>query len=553
MTNEDTEGMWPSYGDGATQPPTPPAPDDTLTPPAPPAPDPTSIWAPPAEPTAPDAPQASQQWQPQPTWQQPAWQQPWQPPAAQEPVVPTAGVPSPFAAPTSSPGAMPSSWPAPPSGETPPTGPMYGAQWPPPPPPPPGQAAWGGSWQPPSAAPAAPSAWGAGRRRAAVAIAIVIAVLASFGVGAALGNSASKASRPSVSAPSFVPNAPTSPSGGGSSANNGTVNPAVPAPSADATAIATRLNAAIVDVNVQLADGEAAGTGMLLSASGVVLTNNHVIENATSISVQIDGGTGASYKADVVGYDVSDDVAVLQLQKASGLKTLTLGDSSKVAVNDTVIAIGNALGKSGLPSVTQGTITALDQTITAGDGSGHTETLRNTFQFDASILPGDSGGPLVDTRGNVIGMITAGSASARRQSATTEAFAIPINNAKAIVDQITSGKASATIHIGPRALLGVELQDTSGAVNGGRRSRTTTTTGSGAIVSGVQDNTPASSAGIVAGDTIVSIGGQTITSANDVSAVLNPRHPGDNIDIGWVDQSGQQHHANVKLIAGPPA
>jgi S1-C subfamily serine protease len=305
-------------------------------------------------------------------------------------------------------------------------------------------------------------------------------------------------------------------------------------PPGSASSIATQVDKAVVNINTVLNGGQAAGTGMVLTADGLVMTNNHVIAGATDIRAQING-SGPIYSATVVGYDITHDVALLQLQGASNLDTIAVGDSSKVAVNDPVIALGNALGRGGTPAMTQGTVTAIDQTISAGDAiGGPTQTLSGLIQISAALLPGDSGGPLVSSSGQVIGMDAAASATGRRT--TGVGFAIPINTALDIVHQIQSGQSSSTIHIGERALLGVQIQDAQGA----------------AVVA-VEPGSPASSAGIGAGDVIVSVGDATIAGTNDLMNALDKYHPGDKVSIGWRGTNGQHHSATVTLTSGPPA
>src|SRR6516225_7706598 len=175
--------------------------------------------------------------------------------------------------------------------------------------------------------------------------------------------------------------------------------------------IANKVDPGLVDIVSTLGDqnAEAAGTGMVVTSSGEVLTNNHVIDGATSIKAT-DIGNGRTYTAKVVGYDKSDDVAVLQLQGASGLTTVSFGDSSRVHVGQSVTALGNAGGKGGTPSVATGTVTGLNQSITASDeGSGSSENLTGMIETNANIQPGDSGGPLVNSAGQVIGIDTAAS------------------------------------------------------------------------------------------------------------------------------------------------
>jgi len=293
---------------------------------------------------------------------------------------------------------------------------------------------------------------------------------------------------------------------------------------------------------------------MVLTSSGLVLTNNHVIEEATTINAQV-GGTGRTYTANVVGYDVVDDVALLQLQDASGLKTITPGNSSNVSVGQPVVAIGNAGGKGGSPTVVTGTIVAVNQTITAGDPGSLSETLHGLLETDAGIQPGDSGGPMVNASGLVIGMDTAASTnSAFGGSTTNQGYAIGINAALSIANQIKAGAASANIQIGPRAFLGVAVTDTGSSSGlGGFGSTGGGSTVAGAYVERVQSGSAAENAGIGAGDVIVSVGSTTIGSASDLSTALSTYHPGETVTIGWVDATGASHTASVQLTAGPPA
>src|SRR5882757_1789430 len=200
-------------------------------------------------------------------------------------------------------------------------------------------------------------------------------------------------------------------SGQGSSS----ATPQNPAPAADTstTSATAAQQVGVVDINTVLTyqGAEAAGTGMVLTSSGEVLTNNHVVEGATSIKVTI-VSTGATYTAKVVGTDPTDDVAVIQLQNASGLQTAKFGDSSDVKAGDAVTAVGNAGGTGGTPSAAKGSVTATGQTLTASDENGsNAETLTGMIEINAAVVAGDSGGPLYDADGNVIGMDTAASTS----------------------------------------------------------------------------------------------------------------------------------------------
>jgi S1-C subfamily serine protease len=307
--------------------------------------------------------------------------------------------------------------------------------------------------------------------------------------------------------------------------------------------IESRIDPAVADINTTLnGQGSAAGTGMVITSSGQVLTNNHVIQGASSIRVQV-GGSGRTYSAHVVAVDPADDVALLQLENASGLTTISIGDSSKVSVGDPIVAIGNALGRGGTPQASQGTVTALNRTITASDiGGSNAETLSGLIQIDAPIQPGDSGGPLVNNSGQVVGMDTAAETNGlrRRAQPSTVGFAIPINTAMSIARQMASGQSSPNIQSGQGPLLGVEVQDAAGQT-------------SGALVAGVQSGSPAASAGLVAGDVITGLGGTRVDSAAALGTAIHGHHVGDQVKVTWVDQSGQQHSATVKLAAGPPA
>ncbi|MBO0789145.1 MAG: serine protease, partial [Actinobacteria bacterium] len=312
--------------------------------------------------------------------------------------------------------------------------------------------------------------------------------------------------------------------------------------------IARQVSPALVDVNTTLGyqHGAAAGTGIVLTSSGEVLTNNHVIEGATAITAT-DIGNGHTYRAKVVGYDEGDDVAVLQLQGASGLKTAALGDSSAVSVGQKVVALGNAGGRGGAPSVATGRVTGLNQAITATDqGAATSERLTGLIQTNAGIQAGDSGGPLLNRSGQVIGMNTAASSGFQFQGQSqspTQAFAIPLGTAHSIAGRITAGQVTGGVHLGPTAFLGVGLvPENQGAAQAG---------GQGAAISEVVPGAPAARAGLVPGDQIVSIGGHRVGSPSDVQDTMVGYHPGNRVGVSWVDQAGQSHSATVTLATGP--
>ena len=314
--------------------------------------------------------------------------------------------------------------------------------------------------------------------------------------------------------------------------------------------IATQTDPGLVDINTTLGfqQARAAGTGMVLTSSGVVLTNNHVINGATSITAR-DIGNGRTYQAKVVGYDHSHDIAVLQLQGASGLQTVTLGNSTSASPGQKVVALGNALGKGGTPAVATGHIASLGASITASDeGAGTSEQLTGLIHHNAGIQPGDSGGPLVNTAGQVIGINTAASSHGTQvQRQQTQAFAIPINQAKAIAGQIEAGTSSTTVHIGPTGLLGVQILSADNAAANGIQA------GAGATVAGVVSGTPAAGAGLTQGDVIVSVDGESVSSPEQLQSALGQHHPGDSVTIGWQDQTGQTQSASVVLANGPAA
>jgi S1-C subfamily serine protease len=336
-----------------------------------------------------------------------------------------------------------------------------------------------------------------------------------------------------------------------------------------ASQIAQRVDPALVDVVSTEGDqgATAAGTGIVLTSNGEVLTNNHVIRGATSIKVT-DVGNGRTYTAKVVGYDASRDVAVIQLQNASGLTTANLGDSSSVQAGDAVTALGNAGGKGGTPSVATGTVTALNQGITASDeGSGaNSEQLTGLIETNADIQPGDSGGALVNSFGQVIGMNTAASSGTQFQSqsgqSAEQAYAIPIDKAESIAKQIEAGQGSSTVHIGATAFLGIET-DGSGSGDsggfggfggfGGQGDGSGSGTSNGVTIAGALSGSAAASAGLTAGDTITSVGGHAVSSTSDIQQALVKYHPGDKISVSWVDQSGQSQTATVTLASGPAA
>ena len=357
---------------------------------------------------------------------------------------------------------------------------------------------------------------------------------------------------------------------------------AVPSPGSSAApltggeqGIVTKIEPGLVIINTTLQyDSEAAaGTGMVLNADGLVLTNNHVIEGSTKVSATL-VSTGKTYPATVVGYDKTGDVALIQLQDASGLTTVPIGNSASVKVGNTVVALGNAEGQGSI-TATIGQVTGLNQTITASDEGGSTtsETLNGMIQTNADIVPGDSGGPLASSAG-VIGMDTAGNDANDQQAST--GFAIPIDTALAVARQIAGGRASSVITIGYPPFVGIFIGSGSSsspqaqAQQEGQQSGSGSTpacstsnsdlavpsaiapVSSGTLIIGTICGSPAASAGITGGAVITAVNGQAVGSPDDLAGILSRFHPGDTISVTWVSPSGQRTTSRLHLTAGPP-
>ncbi|WP_408065895.1 S1C family serine protease [[Mycobacterium] vasticus] len=313
--------------------------------------------------------------------------------------------------------------------------------------------------------------------------------------------------------------------------------PPIPAPPLDPAAMLAQVGPAVVNIDTQMDYQSAvgAGTGIVLDPGGIVLTNNHVIAGATGITA-VSVGTGQTYDVDVLGFDRSHDVAVLQLRGASGLPAANIGSSARVAVGDPVVAMGNAGGHGGQPSAEPGRVIALNQTVSAADElTGSTETLNNMIKADTAIRPGDSGGPMVNAAGQVIGMNTAASDNYKFAQPGGEGYAIPIDQAMAIAGQIRAGTPSSTVHIGATAFMGVGVVDDNG----------------GARVAQVLAGTPAASSGIAKDDMITSVNGRPVNSATDLTDVLDQCHPGDTVTLSWRSAMGGDHTASVTLVPGP--
>jgi S1-C subfamily serine protease len=305
------------------------------------------------------------------------------------------------------------------------------------------------------------------------------------------------------------------------------------------TAASAEAGVVVVETNLALQNSAGAATGMVLTPSGEVLTNNHVIRGATTIRVTVPASR-RTYRARVVGYSVAADVAVLRLAGASGLQTVSLGDSSRLRVGQQVTAVGNAGGTSTLTRAS-GRIIGLGRTITASDDQGGVERLTGLIETTAQLRPGDSGGPLLDAARRVIGMDTAASTGFVFRSGANEGFAIPIARALTIRKQISAGRASGSVHIGATALLGVRVGSADGLGSA-----------PGVLVTGVVPGSPAERAGLEPDDVITVVDGRAVQSPQALTALILRHAPGDAVRVAWSDAFGDDHAARVTLASGPP-
>jgi putative serine protease PepD len=272
--------------------------------------------------------------------------------------------------------------------------------------------------------------------------------------------------------------------------------------------------------------GSGAGTGIVLSGSEVV-TNAHVVADATSITVQT--SDGSRHSATIEGSDSQADLAVLKVNGVTNMKPAQWAASSTAQVGDSVIAVGNAEGYGGTPSVSEGIISALGRTI-SDDTSEH---LTGLIQTDAAINPGNSGGPLVDTAGRVVGITTAVERGSSNEPAQGIGFAIPSDTVLKAVPSLRKGQ-SAPQSTGPVAYLGVNLEDGP----------------TGPVVSDVGSGTPAEKAGIKAGDVIQQLDGTPLQTSTDLQAAIRSHKPGDSVKLGIV-RNGQTDTVTVTLGTRP--
>ncbi len=278
--------------------------------------------------------------------------------------------------------------------------------------------------------------------------------------------------------------------------------------------------------------GQAAGTGVIVSSDGYVMTNNHVIDGTTDISI-VDSDGNQYDNVTVIGGDPLNDIAFLKIKSEKVFTPAELGNSSTLRIGQQVVAIGNALGQYS-NTVTSGIVSGTNRPVTAGNETGQTENLTDLIQTDASINPGNSGGPLLNMSGQVIGINTA-----IVEDANGIGFAIPINSTKGVLAGVlASGKVS-------RAYLGVNyLTVTPDVAN-----QYDLSVKEGAYIytqngNAVAPGSPAAGAGLEAGDVITKINDTTIGQAGSLSSIIGQFKPGDKVTITYL-RDGQSKTTSV--------
>jgi len=369
--------------------------------------------------------------------------------------------------------------------------------------------------------------------------ALLAAVLASGGTYAVtqLGDTGTTSSTPTATA-TTNPNQNSSPT---------VVQGNASAP--DWTAVAAAVAPSVVSIDVTTQQGSGAGSGVVFDKSGHILTNNHVVGDATGNgAITVTLSDGRTYGATIVGTDASTDLAVIKLTNGpSDLTPISLGDSEALKVGDPAMAVGNPLGLSG--TVTTGIISALNRPVSTGPSSesplgqqqsSGNEVVTNAIQTSAAINPGNSGGALVNGKGELIGINSSIASLGQSQGSQSGnigiGFAIPVKEAKSIADQlIKSGKAE-------HSFLGVSTRDT--VVSDGAAKR------AGAQVVSVSPNTPAANAGLKNGDVIIAVDGQRIDSATALVAQIREMTVGDKASLTVV-RGGARQDVSVTLAAKP--
>ncbi|MGY6501459.1 MAG: S1C family serine protease [Acidimicrobiales bacterium] len=292
----------------------------------------------------------------------------------------------------------------------------------------------------------------------------------------------------------------------------------------DVAGVVEAVGPATVTIQTRLGGRTGAGTGIVVTSDGEVLTNAHVVEGADSIDVRLPG-EATSRSATVIGSDQASDLALLRIDGVSGLDVATLGSSSSLAVGDDVVAIGNALALRGGPTVTRGIVSALDRSLDTRTG-----TMVGLVQTDASISSGNSGGPLVNAAGEVIGINTAVATSRTGSSAENIGFAIAIDQALPVIERLRAGDEA-----GEPGFLGVTIADPTDASRG-------------AVVATVAPGSPAEEAGIEPGDLVTAVDGVAVDGASSLVAVVGRSAPGDSVVVDVI-RDGEDLRLSVRLAA----
>lgn len=315
--------------------------------------------------------------------------------------------------------------------------------------------------------------------------------------------------------------------------------------------LASRITPSLVDVETEIGNlgVGGAGSGIVLSSSGEVLTNNHVINQATVVEV-VTKGNQKRYSAKVVGYDRNHDVAVLQIQNPGKLYPAAIGDSTAVRIGEPILGIGNAGGAGGKPIRAPGKVNNIGRSISTSDElTGSTEQLRGLIEILADIRPGDSGGPLVNEAGQVIGVNTAASVNYKTSVPNGTGYAIPINDAMQIVQVIRGGRSTDEVHVGPTGIIGIAVAGPALGPDG----HISPNAKPGATITAVGYGSPGEDAGLQRGDTIVALDGAPIDSPTRLTAITGRHSPGDRMTLEVVNQAGQRRSVPVVLDDGPPA
>lgn len=367
------------------------------------------------------------------------------------------------------------------------------------------------------------------RRPSLVAIAGVVALAVAANMATVVGgvwavrdlrDALLPSPTPSASSPATSPSAGPTPSGGAS-----------PVQTRAPFTVTDEVERGVVLITGQTPNEGVAGTGMVLSADGLVVTNYHVVRSTENLTVAV-ASSGKEYSAELVGRDATKDVALLKLASVRGLDTITV-DAEDVEIGDVVIAAGNANGQ-GFVTANRGNIQAMDRQIHVNSAvpEDPPQLLRGLIETDAEAAPGDSGGPMYDAELEVLGMTTAGSSEEGGDDDPT-VYAVPIQTALDVVEQVRAGDESGTVVIGPKAFLGIIAQAEA----------------EGVVVESLTTGSPAAKAGIAEGDRILTLNGQQATDRSTLSEILDGIEPGETVDVTWETDGGSERSGRVTLAA----